>query len=87
MALSPEQEQLEHRLKVTQMLTSIEQMEASVAKFKSDIAMDEKKHKLEQRKFLVSLVVGAAACVGAGVALATYVDHHQPQVTQSQGKP
>jgi hypothetical protein len=87
MALSPEQEQLEHRLRVSQMLTSIEQMEENIAKFKRDIAMDDKKHKLEIYKTVISIVVGAAVCVGAGVALATYVDHHQPQVTQSQGKP
>jgi len=107
MALSPDQEQLEHRLRVSQMLTSIEQMEENIAKFKHyirlaeekatrdiekfrhDIAMDAKKNSLEVYKIIISLIVGAAACVGAGVALATYVEHHQTPapVQQTEGRP
>jgi hypothetical protein len=70
------------------MLTSIEQMEANVAKFKHDIQMSEKQYDADRVKIVISLIVGAAACVGAGVALATYVEHHNnPTPIQSQAKP
>ena len=60
MPLTDEQEEREHQLRVEQMQTNIEKM-------RNDL-------RYEGRKFGIQLVVGAAACVGAGIALANYVN-------------
>ncbi len=82
------------------MLTSIEQLEENIVKSRHDRAMSEKQFehainlsntqfKADIVKIIISLIVGAAACVGAGVALATYVEHHQTPapVQQTEGRP
>ncbi len=46
-------------------------MTVNIEKLRSDI-------RYEGRKFFVQALVGAAVCVGAGVALATYVNSHRP---------
>jgi hypothetical protein len=68
MPLSVEQEEREHQLRVLQMETNID-------KLRSDL-------RYEGRKFAVQLVVGAAACVGVGIAIANYVNSRPPQVVQ-----
>lgn len=69
------------------MLTSIEQMEANVAKFKHDIDLSKKQYSADLLKIVISVVVAAAACVGAGAAVMNYLDHHYtPNATQVQGK-
>jgi hypothetical protein len=60
MPLSVEQEERQHQLRVLQMETNID-------KLRSDL-------RYESRKFAVQLVIGAAACVGAGIAIANYVN-------------
>ncbi len=74
MALSPDQEQLEHELRVEQMQTNIEKMRADL--------------RMESRKFVVQFVATIAVSVAAGVGLATYVEHHNtPTSIQSGAKP
>ena len=63
MPLSVEQEEREYALR-------IEQMQTNIDKLRSDM-------RYESRKFGVQLVVGAAACVAAGIALANYVNSRQ----------
>ncbi len=64
MSLTQAQEEREYELSVAQMETNIE-------KLRNDI-------RYESRKFAVQLVVGAAACLGVGVALANYVNSRPP---------
>ena len=65
-------------------------MSVNIEKMRSDMATQQK---WETRKFGVQLVVGAAACVGAGVALANYVNSHRtadtppPQIIYLQPGP
>jgi len=63
------------------MLTNIEQMETNIKKMRQDM------HN-EVWKIGISLIVGAAACVGAGAAVMNYLDHHYiPEALQHvQGK-
>jgi hypothetical protein len=69
------------------MLTNIEQMEANVAKFKHDIDLSTKQYEADRVKITISLIVAAAACLGAGAAVMNYLDrHYTPNATQSQGK-
>jgi len=74
MPLSPEQELLEHELRVHQMQTNISQMEKNIQKMNSDL-------KYENRRFLLQALVAAAALLGSGAAIGgfmvNYVDHHQ----------
>jgi uncharacterized membrane protein YfcA len=79
-ALSPAQELLEHQLRVSQMLTNIPQMETNIKKMHQDM------HN-EVWKIGISLIVGAAACVGAGAAVMNYLDRHYIAAPiQQQGK-
>ncbi len=80
MVFTPEQGLEEREPKVRRMTTNMQQMEANIAKMKRDFEMDTWRI---FRQFLTTLAIG----VGAGIGLATYVEHHNPQVTQSQGKP
>jgi hypothetical protein len=64
MPLTQAQEERDYELR-------IEQMQTNIDKLRNDV-------RYESRKFAVQLIVGAAACVGAGVALANYVNSHQP---------
>ncbi len=63
------------------MLTNIQQMETNIKKMHQDM------HN-EVWKIGISLIVGAAACVGAGAAVMNYLDHHYiPEALQHvQGK-
>lgn len=63
MPLRVEQEEREYQLR-------IEQMQTNIDKFRNDM-------RYEGRKFVLQVVIGAAACVAAGVALANYVNSHQ----------
>jgi hypothetical protein len=73
------------------MLTSIEQMEANVAKFKHDIELDDKKYNADIRKFIIQTAVAFVATVAtsvvATVATMNYLDHHYTPVAQSRGTP
>lgn len=60
MPLTQDQEEREHELRVDQMAVNIEKMR--------------KEMRYENRKFLLQALVAAAACVGAGVALANWVN-------------
>ena len=64
MAFTDDQELLEYELRVKQMQTNIGQMEKDAT--------------WETRKFVLQVFVGAAVCVGAGVALANYVNRKSP---------
>ncbi len=46
-------------------------METNIKKLESDL-------RYESRKFTVQAIVGVAVSVGAGVALANYVEAHRP---------
>ena len=64
MPLTQDQEEREYELRVEQMQTNIEKLRADM--------------KWENRKFLVQFVLAMAAAVGAGVALANYVNSRPP---------
>ncbi len=64
MPLTQEQEERDYELRIEQMQTNIEKLRADM--------------KWENRKFAVQVIVGAAVCVGAGVALANYVNSRPP---------
>ncbi len=68
MPLTQDQENREHEPRIGQMTVNIEKM-------RNDM---EAQQKWETRKFLVQLLVGVAACVGARAALATYVNSRPP---------
>jgi hypothetical protein len=70
MPLTQAQEEHDYELR-------IEQVQTNIDKLRNDI-------RYESRKFAVQLVVGAAVCVGAGVALANYVNYHQPPAQAPQ---
>ncbi len=71
MPLTQDQEEREYELRIQQMQTNIEKMRA-------DLQATQKQLDWETRKFVVQLVVGVAASVGAGVALANYVNSRPP---------
>ena len=73
MPLSADQELREHELRMDQMALNIEKMRADMAAAQQ---VREDTRKWEDRKFYVSLAVGFAASLGAGVALANYVNGH-----------
>ena len=77
MPLTADQEQLEHELRVEQMKTTIDSGRINIDKMRSDM-------RWETRKFVVSLAVGFAASVGAGVALANYVNSRTPPASPPQ---
>ena len=64
MSLTQGQEDREYELRV-------EQVETNIDKLRSDL-------RYEGRKFAVQLFVGFAVSVGAGVALANYVNNRPP---------
>ena len=68
MPLTEAQEYREHELRVDQMSVNIEKM-------RSDM---EAMQKWETRKFLLQFVVAIVASVGAGVALANWVNSRNP---------
>ena len=91
MPLTQEQEELEHSLKVETMSIGLEQARANVEqirinvdKMRADMAAQQKQLAWETKKFVVQAIVAAAACVGAGVALANWVNNraNQPPVVQ-----
>ncbi len=61
----------EREMRYNQMIVNIEKMRA-------DMATEQRKLDWETRKFLVSIVLAAAALVGAGAALGNYVARRQP---------
>lgn len=65
MALSADQELLEHELRVQQMQTAIDQNRLNMKKLESDL-------RYEGRKFFVQAIIGVAAALGAGAALGNY---------------
>ncbi len=71
MKLTDDQELLEHELRVKMMQTNIDQGRLNMDKLRSDL-------KWENRKFLVQFLLAIAASVGAGVALANYVNSRPP---------
>ena len=71
MPLTADQEQLEHELRVDQMKTTIDSGRINIDKMRSDM-------RWETRKFIVSLLVGTAAVLGAGVALGNYFGSRSP---------
>jgi hypothetical protein len=72
MPLSPEQERLEHELRVEQMLTNIENTRLNMKKLESDL-------KYESRKFLLqTLAVGATLIIATATVttvVVNYVNH------------
>jgi hypothetical protein len=64
MPLTQAQEDRDYELRIEQMTTNIE-------KLRNDI-------KYESRKFAVQLVAGVAVSLGAGAAIATYVNNRWP---------
>jgi hypothetical protein len=80
MPLTQEQELAEHELRMDQMAVNIEKMRADMALdqkayLDSRLAAD-KVQMWETRKFIVQVAVGAAALLGAGVALGNYLTAH-----------
>ena len=67
MTLSADQELLEYDLRMEQMKTTIDVGRVNIDNMRADM-------RWENRKFLVQAIVAAAVCVGAGVALANYVN-------------
>ena len=65
MPLTQDQDDHEYELRIEQMNANIAQMRANEAKLRSDV-------RFENRKFLVQLLVGSAALLGAGAALGSY---------------
>jgi hypothetical protein len=63
--MTPEEEREERELRIEQMTVNIEKMRRDM--------------RVENWKVLISLVVGAAICVGAGIGVATYLG--KPSVT------
>ena len=71
MALTADQELLEHQLRVEQMKSTIDVGRVNIDKMRADL-------RWENRKFFVQAVVGIAAAVGAGAALGNYLAHNAP---------
>jgi hypothetical protein len=53
-------------------------MIVNIEKMRADMATEQRKLDWETRKFVVSIVLAAAALVGAGAALGNYVAKNQP---------
>lgn len=84
MALTPEQEQREHELRV-------EQMETNIEKMRRDMQLEDRKFTLESRKFTFQIVLGLVASitagVGAGVALTNWVNGRVAPAIQAPATP
>jgi alanine dehydrogenase len=68
------------RANVEQMRINADQMRANADKLRNDV-------RYESRKFLLQALVAAAACVGAGVALANWVNSRPPAPPAVQAAP
>ena len=66
MTLTQDQEDHEYEPRIEQMSGNIAQMRANEEKLRTEI-------RFETRKFMVRLVVGAAALLGAGAAAGSYL--------------
>jgi hypothetical protein len=81
MPLSPEQERLEHELRVEQMLTNIENTRLNMKKLESDL-------KYESRKFLLqTLAVGATLIIATATittVVVNYVNHQAEREAMPQ---
>ena len=66
------------RISADQMRANIDQMRANSDKLRNDV-------RYESRKFAAQALVAAAACVGAGIALANWVNNrpNQPPAVQT----
>ncbi len=51
-------------------------MQTNIEKLRADMANEQRKMRLEDRRFYLQLTVAFAAVFAAGVSLAKYVDHH-----------
>ena len=71
MPLTQDQEERDYELRIEQMQTNIEKMRA-------DMKASQKQLDWETRKFIAQFVVALAAALGAGVALANYVNSRPP---------
>ena len=56
----------------------LDQMTVNIEKMRADMANDQKRLAWENREFAVSLIVAAAALVGAGVVLGNYIGSRRP---------
>lgn len=57
---------------------NVEQIRINIEKMRADMATQQKQFAWETRKFVLQAIVAAAACVGAGVALANWVNSRPP---------
>ncbi len=71
MPLTHIQEEREYELRIEQMQTNIEKM-------RTDMAALQKQLQWENRKFFIQFAAVVAAALGAGVALANYVNSRPP---------
>ena len=66
---------------------NVEQIRINIEKMRADMATQQKQFVWETRKFIVQAIVAAAACVGAGVALANWVNNRPPTPPAVQAAP
>ena len=66
---------------------NVEQIRINVEKMRADMAAQQKQPAWETKKFVVQAIVAAAACVGAGVALANWVNNRPPAPPAVQAAP
>ena len=77
MPLTQDQQARGYELRMEQIQTTIENM-------RFDMAAYQKQLDREARKFIVQAIVGGAACLAAGVALANYVNSRPAALTPAR---
>jgi hypothetical protein len=70
MPLTEDEERAEHERRMDQMAVNIEKMRSDMVAQQNRLAIETR---WENRKFAVSAIIGAAALVGAGIAIGNYL--------------